>query len=175
VELVVGRIGRPQGIRGEVTVEVRTDDPEARFAPGAVLRTDPAERGPLTVEAVRGRSGGLVVAFAGVADRPQAEGLRGTLLVVDSATLPALTDPDEFYDHELVGLGAVLPDGTPVGTVTDVLHTPGGDLLAVRLDGNLDGDGAVERLVPFVRAIVPAVDRAAGRLVVDPPPGLLEP
>jgi 16S rRNA processing protein RimM len=168
MDLVIGRIGRAQGIGGEVTVELRTDDPDARYAPGAVLRTDPPERGPLTVRAARGRLGGLVVAFAGVDDRPGADALRGTLLVVDSATLPALADPDEFYDHQLVGLAAVLPDGTAMGTVAEVLHPPGGDLLAIR-----DGGGA-ERLVPFVRAMVPTVDLPAGRVVVDPPPGLLE-
>jgi 16S rRNA processing protein RimM len=168
MDLVIGRIGRAHGVGGEVTVELRTDDPETRFAPDAVLRTDPADRGPLTVRAARSRLGGLVVAFAGVADRPAADALRGILLVVDAATLPELADPDEFYDHQLVGLAAVLPDGTGLGTVREVVHPPGGDLLAIR-----DEAGA-ERLVPFVRAMVPTVDLAAGRLVVDPPPGLLD-
>lgn len=168
MDLVIGRIGRAQGVAGEVTVQLRTDDPETRFAPGAVLRTDPAERGPLTVQAARARLGGLVVAFAGVVDRAGAEVLRGTMLVVDAASLPALTDPDEFYDHQLVGLAAVLPDGTALGAVREVLHPPGTDLLAIR------DDAGTERLVPFVRAMVPTVDLAAGRLVVDPPDGLLD-
>jgi 16S rRNA processing protein RimM len=168
VDLVVGRIGRAHGIGGAVTVEVRTDDPDARFVVGSQLRTDPAERGPLTVTGVRPRPGGLVVAFAGVADRTAADALRGTLLVVDSATLPALEDPDEFYDHELVGLAALLTDGHRLGAVAEIVHGPGGDLLVVRAD-----DGR-EHLVPFVRAIVPAVDVAGGRVVVAPPPGLLE-
>jgi 16S rRNA processing protein RimM len=168
MDLVIGRIGRAHGVGGEVTVELRTDDPDARFAPDAVLRTDPAERGPLRVQAARARLGGLVVAFAGVGDRVAAEALRGTLLVVDAASLPELGDPDEFYDHQLVGLAAVLPDGTALGTVGEVLHPPGSDLLSIR-----DTAGA-ERLVPFIRAFVPTVDLAAGRLVVDPPPGLLE-
>jgi len=168
VDLVVGRIGRAHGIGGEVTVEVRTDDPAARFAVGSRLRTDPAERGPLTVTGARPRPGGLVVAFDGVFGRDAADALRGTLLVVDSAALPALEDPDEFYDHELVGLAAFLTDGRGLGTVAEIVHGPGGDLLVVRAE---DGQ---ERLVPFVRAIVPAVDVARGRVVVDPPPGLLE-
>jgi 16S rRNA processing protein RimM len=168
MDLVVGRVGRAHGVGGEVTVELRTDDPDARFAPGAALRTDPADRGPLTVQAARGRLGGLVVAFAGVADRAAAEALRGTLLVVDAGSLPELTDPDEFYDHQLLGLAAVLPDGTALGAVGEVLHPPGGALLSIR-----DSAGT-ERLVPFVRAFVPTVDLAAGRLVVDPPAGLLE-
>src|SRR5688572_3682936 len=102
--LVVGRIGKPQGIKGEVTVEVRTDDPAARFAAGSVLLTDPAERGPLTVDAARDHSGKLVVAFAGVPDRTAAEALRGTLLVVDAADLPMPDDEDEFHDHVLRGM-----------------------------------------------------------------------
>lgn len=168
MDLVIGRIGRAHGVGGEVTVELRTDDPDARFAPDAVLRTDPPERGPLTVLAARPRPGGLVVAFAGVADRAAAEALRGTLLVVAAESLPELDDPDEFYDHQLVGLAAELTDGTALGTVGEVLHPPGGDLLSIR-----DSAGT-ERLVPFIRAFVPAVDLAAGRLVVDPPPGLLD-
>jgi 16S rRNA processing protein RimM len=168
VDLVVGRIGRPHGVRGELTVEVRTDDPEARFAPGAVLRTEPAERGPLTVAEARPRSGGLVVAFAGVADREAADTLRGTVLVVDAASLPPLADDDEFYDHQLVGLVAVDPSGARLGTVADVVHSPASDLLAVR------GADGREHLVPFVRDIVPTVDVPGGRVVVDPPEGLLD-
>ena len=165
--VVVGRIGRPQGIKGEVTVEVRTDDPEARFAAGAVLLTDPAERGPLTVEVPRDHSGRLVVAFAGVPDRSAAEALRDTMLLVDVRTLPPIEDEDEFHDWQLRGLSAVLRDGTEVGVVEDVLHLPHGDVLVLaRPEG--------EALVPFVRAVVPDVDLAARRVVLDPPPGLLE-
>ena len=168
VDLVVGRIGRPHGVRGAVTVELRTDDPGARFAPGSVLRTEPAERGPLTVRDARPRLAGLVVEFEEAQGREAALGLRDTLLLVDSETLPALDDPDEFYDHELVGLAAVRSDGTALGTVGEVVHAPGGDLLAVT------DNGGREHLVPFVRQIVPTVDVAAGRVVVDPPEGLLD-
>ena len=166
--VVVGRIGRPQGIRGEVTVEVRTDDPEERFAPGTVLHTDPAERGPVTVEAARDHSGRLVLQLQGVADRTAAEALRDTLLLVDVSTLAPLEDEDEFHDWQLRGLAAALVDGTRVGEVTDVLHLPHGDVLVV------DRAAAGEVLVPFVRAIVPEVDVAGGRVVLDPPPGLLD-
>jgi len=168
MDLVVGRVGRPHGVRGEVTVELRTDDPDARFAPGSSLRTDPASRGPLTVVEARPRSGGLVVAFDGVHDRAGAEAIRGTALVVDSAELPDLDVPDEWYDHQLVGLAAVDPAGTPLGTVTDVVHSPASDLLVLRA-----GDGR-EHLVPFVRELVPSVDVPGGRVVVDPPDGLLD-
>jgi 16S rRNA processing protein RimM len=163
--ILVGRIGRPQGIKGEVTVEVRTDDPDDRFAPGRVLQTDVR---PLTVESSRWQGKYLVVAFQGVHDRNQAELLRDTLLRIDTADLPPLAAEDEYYDTQLVGLAAQRQDGTPLGEVTDVLHLPGGDVLVV-----LQPHGA-EALIPFVKAIVPTVDLAAGHVVVDPPEGLLE-
>lgn len=168
MQLVVGRVGRAHGIRGDVAVDVRTDDPEHRFAPGSVLDTEPAERGPLTVTAARTHAGRLLVSFAGVTDRSGAEALRGMLLVADSATSPAPEDPEEYWDHQLVGLAAVTVGGEPLGPVEEVLHPPGGDLLVIRRAD------AGELLVPFVRAIVPEVDLRAGRLVVDPPPGLLD-
>ena len=167
--LTVGRIGKPQGLRGEVTVVVRTDAPDVRFAAGSVLLTDPAECGPLTVAATRDQNGRLVVAFEGVGDRTQAEQLRNTLLQVDAADLPPTGDPDEFHDTQLVGLVADLVDGSRLGEVTEVLHLPHGDVLVVRRPA-----GASEVLVPFVKAIVPDVDLAGGRLVVDPPEGLLD-
>ncbi|WP_121192939.1 ribosome maturation factor RimM [Motilibacter peucedani] len=169
MELSVGRIGRAHGIRGDVLVEPRTDDPGSRFAPGVVLRTDPAATGPLTVESARWQSGRLVVRFAGVDDRSAAEALRGTLLVVDIDEHESLDDPDEFYDHQLVGLAAVTVAGDPVGTVSDVLHLPAQDVLAItRPDGR-------EVLVPFVSELVPAVDLDAGQVQVEPIGGLLDP
>jgi 16S rRNA processing protein RimM len=168
VQLVVGRIGRPHGIRGEVSVEVRTDSPDERFAPGSVLVTDPVERGPLTVSRLHWHSGRLLLTFDGVIDREGAEALRNTLLVVDSGDLPVLDDPDEFYDHQLVGLCVELVDGTKLGLVDDVVHALAEDLLAVRKP---DGD---ELMIPFVSAIVPTVDLAGGRVVVVPPEGLLD-
>jgi 16S rRNA processing protein RimM len=133
-----------------------------------VLRTEPADRGPLTVAEVRPRSGGLVVAFEGVTDRAGADALRGTTLVVDSVSLPPLEAVDEWYDHQLVGLAVETVSGGKVGEVTEVVHTAGTDLLAVRAP-----DGR-ELLVPFVGEIVPTVDVAGGRVVVDPPEGLLD-
>ena len=191
MQIAVGQIVRAHGIRGEVIVAVRTDEPGARFAPGSVLSTEPPDRGPLTVAAVRWHSGRLIVVFEGVGDRTAAEGLRGTLLVLDSAQIPAAPGPDEFYDHELIGLGVVTAAGDRVGVVADVLHH-GQDLLVVRRDSaagtpgrpGVPGTGspagqaappANETLVPFVGAIVTDVDVAAGRLVIDPPPGLLDP
>ncbi|MDL4771648.1 MULTISPECIES: ribosome maturation factor RimM [Thermomonosporaceae] len=164
--LVVGRIGRPHGIRGENTIDVRTDDPEARFAPGTSLTTDPAATGPLTIERARWHSGRLLVRFAGVDDRTAAEELRGTWLVVDPTDIPSTDDPDDYHDQELVGLAVVTAEGAEVGTITEILHH-GQDLLVVRRTG---GDDV---LVPFVAALVPEVDVPGGRLVIDPPPGLL--
>jgi 16S rRNA processing protein RimM len=168
VQLVVGRVGRAHGIGGEVAVDVRTDSPELRFALGAKVETDPADRGPLTVRRTRWHSGRLLVVFDEIADRNAAEALRGTLLVADSSTSPQTGDADDFWDHELVGLAAMTLDGAALGLVEEVLHPPGADLLLIR------ADDAREILVPFVRSIVPQVDVAQGRLVVDPPEGLLE-
>ncbi len=171
MQLVVGRVGRPHGLRGEVTVEVRTDDPDQRFAAGESLETVPAGRGPLTVAGSRWHSGRLLVRFAGHEDREAAEALRDTVLAIDSSQLEPLTDPEEFYDHDLIGLRVVTSGGEDVGTISDVLHH-GQDLLVVQGAGARAG---AEILVPFVAAIVPEVDVAAGRLVIDPPAGLLDP
>jgi 16S rRNA processing protein RimM len=170
VELVVARIGRAHGIRGQVTVEVRTDDPGERLAPGAVLRTDPADRGPLTVRSAHQHAGTLLLAFDGVADRDAAQALRGTVLLADvDDDDRGGDDEDAWYAHRLVGLSAHTLDGTRVGEVADVQPMPAQDLLVLRLDDGRDV------LVPFVRQIVPVVDVAGGRVVLDPPGGLLDP
>ena len=169
MQIAVGQIARAHGIKGEVTVAVRTDDPDMRFVPGTTLATEPPDRGPLTVAAIRWHSGRLLVTFEGVRDRNGAEDLRGTVLVLDSAEIPAPDDPDEFYDHQLIGLGVVTAAGDAVGEVTDVLHH-GQDLLVVRRKPAAGTDA----LIPFVSAIVTDVDVAGGRLVIDPPPGLLD-
>jgi 16S rRNA processing protein RimM len=196
MRLIVGRIGRPHGIRGEVVMGVRTDEPDLRFAVGAVLdvaRTLPDGRhagrqgegqpsagdsqhgasqhgdGQLTVAATRWHSGQLLVAFDGITDRTAAAELTGSWLSVDSSQLPDSSDPDEFRDYELIGLSVRTSAGEPVGVVTDVLHY-GQDVLVVQQAGGKD-----EYLVPFVKAIVPEVDVRAGLVVIDPPPGLLDP
>ncbi|MDT3400060.1 ribosome maturation factor RimM [Streptomyces sp. B1866] len=169
MQLVVARIGRAHGIKGEVTVEVRTDEPELRLAPGAVLATEPAATGPLTIESGRVHSGRLLLRFAGVADRTGAEALRGTLLIAEVDPEETPEDPDEFYDHQLIDLDVVTVDGTPVGRIAEISHLPYQDLLVVRRP-----DGS-EALIPFVTEVVPEIDLAAQRAVVDPPPGLLEP
>ena len=168
MQVVIGRIGRPHGVLGLVTVEVRTDDPDLRFAPGAVLLTDPPERGPLVVAESRSHSSRLLLALAGVDDRSAAESLRGTVLVAEVDPQASPQDPEEFYDHQLIGLDVIGQDGVSIGTVAEVLHLPGQDVLAVhRPSGG-------EVLVPFVTAIVPEVDLPGRRVVIDPPPGLVE-
>ena len=166
--LVVGEIVRPHGVRGEVVVTVRTDEPAERFTPGAVLVTDPGEAGPLTIEYARPHQGRLIVAFEGVEDRNAADALRQVLLCVDSASVPPLDDPDEFHDHQLVGLAAVDPAGEKIGEVARIDHGPAHDMLVLRRP---DGRTA---LVPFVSAMVPEVDLAGGRLVMTLPDGLLD-
>jgi len=166
VQVTVGRIGRPHGIRGDVVVGVRTDEPELRFAKGSRLDTDPADVGPLTVAGSRWHSGELLVRFEGIGDRDAAAALRGTWLTVDSVAIAPPTDPDEFHDIDLIGLAVRTADGMQAGTVDDVLH-PGQDVLVIK-----SADGR-EIMVPFVKALVPEVDVKSGFLVIDPPEGLL--
>jgi 16S rRNA processing protein RimM len=168
VQLVVARIGRAHGIKGEVTVEVRTDEPELRLAPGAVLATDPASTGPLTIESGRVHSGRLLLRFEGVTDRNAAEALRNTLLIADVDPEESPEDPDEYYDHQLVDLDVVTVDGVQVGRIKEISHLPYQDLLVVeRPDGS-------EVLVPFVEEIVPEIDLKEQRAVIAPPPGLID-
>jgi 16S rRNA processing protein RimM len=169
--LVVGRIVRPHGLRGELSVEVRTDEPGLRYAAGAVLDTDPPSAGPLTVVTSRWHSGRLLVSFAEVADRTEAESLRGVWLTVDAATVPLPDGPDEFHDQQLTGLTVLTVSGELVGTVSEVLHY-GQTLLSVTPAAGTPRRAEV--LVPFVAAIAVEVDVTAGKLIIDPPPGLLD-
>jgi 16S rRNA processing protein RimM len=169
LQLVIGRVARAHGVHGDVSIDVRTDDPDRRFAVGSSLATEPSERGPLKVVMSRWHSGRLLISFAGLTDRTAAEALQGTMLVVDVDEAERFNDPNEFYDHHLIGLRACTPDAIEIGVVDDVLHLPAQDVLSIkRLDG-------VEILVPFVAELVPAVDLDAGTVTVEPVPGLLDP
>jgi 16S rRNA processing protein RimM len=170
MELTVGRVVKAHGVTGEVVVEVRTDDPEIRFAPGAALRAKGADdhARDYVIEAVRAHGGRLLVRLEGVADRDAADALRGSLFVIDSEDLPPIDEPDTYYDHQLEGLRVRTTAGREIGTVAEVLHTAAGELLAV------SGDEAGELLVPFVSAIVTSVSLDAGTVEIDPPEGLLE-
>jgi 16S rRNA processing protein RimM len=174
VEVVVGRIGKPHGLRGHVTIDVRTDEPDRRFVPGAVLRAEPpaGSASPLTavtVATARWHSSVLLVTFEEVPDRTAAEAARGLLLHATIAPGEVPEDPDEFYDHQLVDLEAYDVGGARLGTIAGLVHGSAQDLLRVTTP-----DGR-EALVPFVKALVPEVDLAAGRVVIADRPGLVTP
>jgi 16S rRNA processing protein RimM len=174
IDVVVGRIGKPHGIRGEVTVDVRTDEPERRFAPGTALRCRPPQGShspfaTVTVTRARWHQSTLLVTFEELADRNAAEAARGIVLHADIPVDASPDDPDEYYDHQLVGLAAYDLDGTALGEVTGVVHGGAQDLLGIRTPDGRD------TLVPFVRALVPEVDLAGRRVVVADRPGLVTP
>lgn len=169
--LVVGRIVKPHGVRGELVVDVRTDSPGERFGSGAVLGVQRhGARGSeeVTLTEARPHSGRLLVRVDGVDTREAAEELRGALLTVRADELETIGDPDEFYDYQLEGLRVVHSAGYEIGVLHEVVHTPGGELLVVRTETGR------ELLVPFVSEIVPEVDLEAGQMVVDPPEGLFD-
>ncbi|WP_129337725.1 ribosome maturation factor RimM [Cellulomonas endophytica] len=164
MRLTVARVGRAHGLRGEVALDLRTDLPEERLAVGTVLVAEPASRGPLTVSRTRVQHGRWYVTFAEASDRTAAEALAGTELVVETE---ASDEEDAWYPYELAGLRAEHVDGRVLGEVVGLEHLPAHDALVLR-----EPDGA-RTLVPFVRAIVPVVDVPGGRVVLDPPGGLL--
>ena len=177
--VVVGRIGRPHGVKGAATIEVRTDEPDRRFAVGARLLTDSGLE--LTVASATWHSGRLLVTFEGYDDRTAVEQLRNALVSVDRPADERPEDPDEFYDSDLEGCEVVLDggdsggdsdgdsDGSVIGVVREVSHLPGQDLLVVATPDER------EVLIPFVSAFVPQIDVSAKRIVITPPEGLLEP
>ena len=174
IEVLVGRIGKPHGLRGHVTVDVRTDEPERRFADGVRLKAVPPKGSAfgertLTVEGARWHQGILHLLFTELPDRDAAEAARGVLLYADIPADASPDDPDEYYDHQLVGLAAYDTDGTPLGEVTGLVHGAAQDLLTIRTPDGRDA------LVPFVKALVPVVDLAERKVVVADRPGLVAP
>jgi 16S rRNA processing protein RimM len=163
--LIVGRIGRVHGVRGEVTVEVRTDSPEERFQVGTTISTDPAKFGPLTITGQRWHNGILLLTFDGVSDRGAAEKIKNVLLMAEVDV--SESDPDEFHVQLLIGSTIELIDGTVLGTIDDVLTTKGQNLLSFMRGGK-------QVLIPFVKAIVPTVDIASRKVVITPPEGLID-
>ncbi len=169
-QLRVCRLTKAHGLKGGIRVELYTDDPAKRFVPGATFALQVPSESPwhgkrLELTELRWLNGNAVAFFVGVDDRTAAETLLKAILWIDQ-------DPDEpaeddaWYDHQLVGLD-VVRDGTAVGRLARVEHRPAQDLLVVETD-------AGEVLVPFVKAIVTAVDLEAGTITVDPPGGLFE-
>lgn len=172
VELVAGRIGKPHGIRGEVTVEVRTDEPDSRFAVGSVLDVKPGKGKDapwkrLTVRSKRWHQGVLLLSFEEISDRNVAETARGVLLTLAVSGDDLGTDPDAFYEHQLVGLEVRDLSGAVIGKVTGLQTGTAQDLLQVKAT-----DGRAT-LVPFVTALVPEVDVRGGFVVVADRPGLV--
>ncbi|WP_240773587.1 ribosome maturation factor RimM [Plantibacter sp. M259] len=170
-QLRVGRLTKAHGLKGALKVELYTDEPEHRFTPGATFTLQvPAGskwRGKtLELIELRWYNSQPVAFFVGISDRSEAETLVKAILWVEQDPTELPVDDDAWYDHQLVGL-AVHRDGVAVGTVARVDHFPAQDLLIVKT-----GDGEV--MVPFVKAIVPTVDIAAGIVTVTPPTGLFE-
>lgn len=178
MQVQIARIGKPHGIRGEVTVQVMTDDPQNRFVPGAAFDVEPQQLGPLTVRSARWNKDILLLGFESVPDRNAAELLRGAKLFLETDEVDDDEDEDAWYEHELVGLKARVLSGTQegadgnsfeeVGTVSALNTMPAQDLLVVETF-----DGA-EVLVPFVAEIVPEVNVDGGYLLLDPPAGLFD-
>jgi len=164
--LVVGRIGRAHGLRGEVTIEIRTDNPEERFAVGNILVTDPSERGPLEIESLRNHNGTYLLSFKGRQDRNQAESLRNTILLSD-IDIDQRESSDDFHISEIVGLTVKNESGLTIGSVTDVLELPSQDTLVIK---TTQGQ---EFLLPFVRKHVPTVDLEKKEIIIDNYEGLI--
>ena len=166
-QIVVGRIGKARGVKGHACVMPFTDDPEVRFAVGSVLQTEPAAAGPLTVSSMSDASGKLVLSFDGIESREAIEALRGVSIVMARSDRPALEDEDDFYTDELIGLAVRTVAGDELVPIADVIEIAGSDYLVLQFETG-------EKLVPFVKAIVPTVDIAGRFVVIDPPEGLFE-
>lgn len=160
MRLQVGRIGRAHGILGEATIEVRTDEPDKRFAIGAQVDTD--THGRLTIRSGRVHNGILLLAFEGVGDRNAIEALRDTILYSDVDINEVSDNSDDYHVQQLIGSTAFLEDGSDFGTVIDVLNLPGQDVLVISA-------ATGEVLIPFVHQLVPEVDIQARKLIVIPP------
>ncbi|MEY4337269.1 MAG: hypothetical protein RL680_164 [Actinomycetota bacterium] len=160
MRLLVGRIGRAHGILGEATIEVRTDEPDRRFAIGSKVQTD--AHGELTIISGRVHNGILLLGFNGISDRNGIEKLRNTLIYCDVDINEPGADEDDYHVLQLIGCAAHLESGELIGEVTDVINLPGQDLLAIKTESG-------EILIPFVHQLVPVIDIAARRVVVIPP------
>jgi len=170
-QLRVGRLVKAHGLKGALKLELYTDDPDGRFTTGAVFTLQVPDSSTwfgktVTVREFRWMNSHPVVFFDGVDDREGAESLVRAILWIDEDADAAVAEDDAWYDHQLVGLD-VVRDGARIGRVVRVDHLPAQDLLIISHDDR-------EVLVPFVKAIVPEVDIAAGRVVITPPPGLIE-
>jgi len=165
VELVVARIGRPHGVKGEVTVQVRTDSPEVRFALGKRLTTDRENPSELVIASSRLHAGTWLLTFQGIVDRNQAEELRGVMLSAD-IDLEEGSEDGSFHVAQLIG-SQVIHRGASLGLVDEVLSLPGQDLLSIKSD-----DG--ERLIPMVKEFIVEINRTTKTITVELPEGMLD-
>lgn len=165
MKLTVARIGRAHGLKGEVTVEVRTDIPDDRLVPGEVYETEPAGAGPLTIGQVRTQAGRWYLRFEEVTTREAADAARGVELVIDG---DESDEDDAWYVHELVGLTAKRDSGEVIGEVVDLQSMPAQDLLIIK---QASGHRA---MIPFVDEFVADVDLEGGEITLTPPHGLLD-
>ncbi|MBP3087870.1 ribosome maturation factor RimM [Corynebacterium sp. sy017] len=171
MELMIGKVIKSHGIKGEVSVEVLTDEPDIRFAKGAVLNGRQGRKEhSLTIQTRRMHQGRMLIKFAEVPDRTVADTLRGTQFW--APPLDKEDDDDSFYDHELIGL-RIIHDEADIGVVTGVIHGAASNLLEVRLEAT-EQQQEKDVLIPFVHAIVPEVDVESGTCTITPPDGLLE-
>ena len=186
--LRVARIGRAQGMKGEVTVQVFTDEPEWRFEPGSVLYSSDGEE-EYIIESSRTFKNRWIIKLEGCDDRNASEALNGTVLYGEADDPDDMLEADEWYPKDLIGLEARMAEGNglgveagrAVGTVVDVIDSPAQSLLKIRLVEPVqvgeakDGTPVFEKtaLVPFVDQIVPDIDLEEGYLTLDPPGGLI--
>ncbi|MDF2492579.1 MAG: rRNA processing protein RimM [Microbacterium sp.] len=171
-QLRVGRLVKAHGLKGAMKVELYTDDPDGRFVPGATFSLQVPDSSPwfgksITVREFKWMNSHAVLFLEGIEDRSEAETLVRAILWIDQDAEAESGEEDAWFDHQLVGL-AVVRDGRTVGRVARVDHMPAQDLLVITASDDR------EILVPFVKAIVPEVDVAAGRVIVTPPAGLFE-
>jgi 16S rRNA processing protein RimM len=165
--LLIAKIGAAHGVRGEVKLIAFGDDPAALLDYGALSAADGRR---FTITGLHDVAGRLVARIDGVRDRNAAEAIAGTELFIERDRLPPTEDEDTFYHVDLIGLAALTPAGEPLGRVVGVPNYGAGDLLEIAPAGEAAG---TTLLVPFTRAVVPVIDVAGGRVVVDPPAGLL--
>lgn len=164
--ILLGHIAGAHGVRGDILVQSYADKPEDIAAYGAL--TDEAGARAFVLQVLRATPKGIIAHVSGIDDRLAAEALKGTRLYVRRDRLPR-TAPGEFYLADLIGLAAVSPEGAAIGEVIAVQNYGAGDLLEIRL-----ADGGKTEFVPFTSACVPAIDVAAGRVMVVPPVAALD-
>jgi len=167
MQVVVGRLGRPHGVKGEINVEVLTDDPQKRFSVGSKLIIQNKNK-ELTVKTMRLHTKKLLVFFEEIPDRNLAEEYKGSYLAVELDESEIPKDGDEFYDDQLIGLSAFSQERELFGEVIDIIHGTAQDLLVIKTPENTDV------LVPFVDEIVPTIDLAKKEIILTPPSGLFD-